>query len=303
MPRSAAASIMFAVAWPKSYIRSSRCRSPSGSLATRAIVAAEEAMCLPPRSQTLPSSVSCARSVTTTKFHGCPFPADGARRPASQTRSRSSRATGWAVYWRTLRRARIASHVSMAQSYRTPVRHDRPAPRVSRGRAGRVDARSWRELLITGGLHVSHLVHGLAYPGKFGVHPPPRAVGVAQRLVLGKAVPRVVAEHVRECELPVGVESLGRKPQPGHRHVGRQALGPLDRRVLDRHEVRVGLHLDHEVEGPRSRRERPDHGIAQIILRRAGRDLRPGGLGRPERVLHRLALPQQERHVAVVLHL
>src|SRR5215831_1030916 len=28
-------------------------------------------------------------------------------------------------------------------------------------------ARSWRELLITGGLHVSHLVHGLAQPGKF----------------------------------------------------------------------------------------------------------------------------------------
>ena len=29
-----------------------------------------------------------------TKFHGCPFPADGARRPASQMRSRSSRAIG-----------------------------------------------------------------------------------------------------------------------------------------------------------------------------------------------------------------
>src|SRR5690348_12854613 len=41
---------------------------------------------------------------------------------------------GWPVYWRTLRRARIASQVSMAQSYRTaacrcPVgrKHPRPA--------------------------------------------------------------------------------------------------------------------------------------------------------------------------------
>src|SRR5262249_34432214 len=121
MPRSAAASIMIAVAWPRSYISKSRCRSSSGSVATRAIVAAEEAMCLPPRSQALASSISCARSVTTTKFHGCQFPADGARRPASQMRSRSPRAIGWLVYWRTLRRDRMASHVSMAQSYRTPA--------------------------------------------------------------------------------------------------------------------------------------------------------------------------------------
>jgi len=42
MPRPAAASsIMFAVAWPKSYISQSRCRSSSGSLATRAIGAAD----------------------------------------------------------------------------------------------------------------------------------------------------------------------------------------------------------------------------------------------------------------------
>src|SRR5215831_14748191 len=116
MPRSAAASIMYAVAWPKSYSMRSRCRSSSGCLATRAIVAADWAMWLPPRSQTLASSVSCARSVTTTKSHGCPLPADGARRPASQMRSRSSRAIGWPVYWRTLRRARIASHVSMEDS-------------------------------------------------------------------------------------------------------------------------------------------------------------------------------------------
>jgi hypothetical protein len=41
MPRAAAASIMFAVAWPKSYISQSRCRSSSGSLDTKAIGAAD----------------------------------------------------------------------------------------------------------------------------------------------------------------------------------------------------------------------------------------------------------------------
>ena len=80
----------------------------------RATVAAEEAMCRPPRSQTLASSINWARPVTTTKFHGCQLPADGDRRPASQMRSRSSWAIGWSVYWRTLRRARMASHVSMS---------------------------------------------------------------------------------------------------------------------------------------------------------------------------------------------
>jgi Luciferase-like monooxygenase len=34
----------------------------------------------------------------TTKFHGCQFRDDAARRPASQMRSRSLRAIGWSVY-------------------------------------------------------------------------------------------------------------------------------------------------------------------------------------------------------------
>ena len=38
-----------------------------------------------------PARRSCARSVTTTKSHGCQLLADGARRPASRMRSRSSR--------------------------------------------------------------------------------------------------------------------------------------------------------------------------------------------------------------------
>src|SRR5215469_6982245 len=132
MPRSAAASIMYAVACPKSYISQSPCCSSSGSLATKAIVAAEEAMCRPPRSHTFASSRSSSRSVTTTKSHGCQFPADGARRPASQMRSRLSRAIGWLLYWRRLRRARIASHVSMNQSYRTAP----PGPHPAVGQLG-----------------------------------------------------------------------------------------------------------------------------------------------------------------------
>src|SRR4051795_8680729 len=74
-------------------------------------------MCVPPVGHALASSTSRSRSVTTTKFHGCQFEAEGARRPASSTRSRSARGMGWSVYWRTLRRARRASHVSMPPSY------------------------------------------------------------------------------------------------------------------------------------------------------------------------------------------
>jgi hypothetical protein len=48
-------------------------------------------------------------------------------------RSRYSRGIGWPVYWHTLRRARMASQVSMAQSYRTaacrcPVGRKHPRP-------------------------------------------------------------------------------------------------------------------------------------------------------------------------------
>src|SRR4051794_20967633 len=79
-------------------------------------------MCVPPVGQALASSTSRSRSVTTTKFHGCQFDAEGARRPASRTRSSSSRGIGWSVYWRTLRRARMASHVSMPTVLAAPGR-------------------------------------------------------------------------------------------------------------------------------------------------------------------------------------
>src|SRR5215472_17775664 len=92
------------------------------------------------------------------------------------------------------------AEASITGSLPSPSRQLNGAPACGGDTCAARAARSWRELLITGWLHVSHLVHGLAQPGKFGVHPPPRAVGVAERLVLGKAVPRVVTEHVRERE-------------------------------------------------------------------------------------------------------
>ena len=72
-------------------------------------------MCAPPR-HTCASSVSWARSVTTTKSHGCQLREEGERRPASRIRSRSSSAIGRSVNSRTLRRLVIASQVSMYES-------------------------------------------------------------------------------------------------------------------------------------------------------------------------------------------
>src|SRR4051794_10792842 len=74
-------------------------------------------MWVPPCGHAFASSTSCSRSETTTKCHGCQFDDDGDRRPASRMRSRCSRGMGRSVYWRTLRRARTASQVSMSPSY------------------------------------------------------------------------------------------------------------------------------------------------------------------------------------------
>src|SRR5215217_8860888 len=139
MPRSVAASMMFTVACPRSYISSSWWRVSSGCLTTKATVAADRATCRAP-CQTFASSTSCERSVTTTKFHGCQLLADADLRPASRMRSRSARAIGWSVYCRTLRRARMVSQVSMSQLYAcTPARAGAevlPAVRAE-SRAGR----------------------------------------------------------------------------------------------------------------------------------------------------------------------
>ena len=59
------------------------------------------------------SSGICERSVTSTKSHGCQLREEGARRPASRIRSRSASTSERSANTRTLRRALIASQVSI----------------------------------------------------------------------------------------------------------------------------------------------------------------------------------------------
>ena len=89
MPRSAAASMMLIVAWPRSNWIRSRIRASSDLGATSAIVAAEPAT-WPAARHTMASWESCSRSAQTTKSHACWLPADGVRRAASRIRSMSS---------------------------------------------------------------------------------------------------------------------------------------------------------------------------------------------------------------------
>ena len=137
IPRSAAASIIAIVAWPRSSWARRKALSAAGPTTT--IVAAECATWPAPR-QTVDSSRSCSRSVTRTKSHGCQFCEDGDRRPASRTRSRSAAGIGRSVNDRTLRREVMASQVCMLHSYPCPereaawsIRQPRKFSRVSAG--------------------------------------------------------------------------------------------------------------------------------------------------------------------------
>ena len=104
---------MLIVACPWSYCSQLCWSSSSSSTGPRqTIAAAAPATCAAPR-QTFASSGSCSRSVTSTKSHGCQLRDDGARLPASRMRSRSASAMGRSANTRTLRRARMASQVSM----------------------------------------------------------------------------------------------------------------------------------------------------------------------------------------------
>src|ERR1035437_700448 len=122
---SAAATVIAYVAWPRSNCSRADCRSSCGTGATILIAAAAPATC-PAPCHTFANSTSCVLSVTRTKSHGCQLLADGARRPASRIWFSASSGTGWAVNFRTLRRARSASHVSMTSfctSTASPRRH------------------------------------------------------------------------------------------------------------------------------------------------------------------------------------
>src|SRR4051794_17752990 len=129
---------------------------------------------------------SWLRSVTTTKSHFWRLEADGEMRPASRIRSRSSGGMGASVYWRTLRRARMASHVSMAATLATP---------------GVTET-----LLVTGlprNQHVS-VTRRLLVTGREGppVRPTLRAV-------------RVAVYDMVDPEFPVSLVELDEQPLPG----------------------------------------------------------------------------------------
>src|SRR3954464_11702856 len=183
--------------------------SSSGCSATRAIVAAERAMCVPPCGQALASSTSASRSVTTTKCQGCQLLDDGERRPASRICSSCSRGMGWSVYWRTLRRARTASHVSMPPSYTlrlVPAGLGRVGPGVAGAAVDLVD-------VDEAGVDLAVAVGGL---GDAGVRPGRveqlgDAVGGARRVV-GVGLPvalfgpeLVEAAELRGADLLLGV--------------------------------------------------------------------------------------------------
>jgi len=84
-----------------------------------------------------------------------------------------------------------------------------------------------RELLLPGRLDVLDLVHGLAEPREVPVHLLPCPVGVSRGLVFREAAPGVVAQDVRERELPGGVEALGGQSQSRYRYVRDRSSGHL----------------------------------------------------------------------------
>src|SRR5258708_5324237 len=115
MPRSVAARVIAIAAWPRSNWARPYSLSAAGPMIT--MVAAECAT-WPAPTHTLASSVSCARSVTRMKSHGCQFCDEGDRRPASRIWARSAADIGRAANERTVRRAVIASEACMSSSTR-----------------------------------------------------------------------------------------------------------------------------------------------------------------------------------------
>ena len=79
----------------------------------------------------------------------------------------------------------------------------------------------------------------------------------------------------------------------------------MHRGVLDRHQKRIGLHLQHDVELDVLLGQRRDHRLTQVVVAAGGTASRGTGVrvaqARPERVLHRLAFAEQVRHAAEVL--
>ena len=88
------------------------------------------------------------------------------------------------------------------------------------------------------------------------------------------AVPRIDRELSREHRLSRRCEVLFWNRYLRNWHERRQPLGPLDRRILDRHSLRIGLQLNHEIQVDIRLRKRLGQRLAQPVVRRIPRDLR-----------------------------
>src|ERR1700732_3552194 len=91
------------------------------------------------------------------------------------------------------------------------------------------------EHLVAGRLYMRFVVHPLAEARQLIIHPPTRAALVAERPMLGYAVPRVERQIIAEGELFGRGKFLPRDMHPSRRHEGRELLRPANGSVLDRH--------------------------------------------------------------------
>ncbi len=84
--------------------------------------------------------------------------------------------------------------------------------------------------------------------GERVVHPAAGAALIAQRAMLGNRVPRIVRERPGKIHLRRGIEFLLGDAQRGRRNARRKLLGPEHAVVFERHQVRIGLKLQANIE-------------------------------------------------------
>lgn len=108
---------------------------------------------------------------------------------------------------------------------------------------------------------------------------------VAERTVFRHVVPGIEFEILRELELARRIEFLFRDMCPCRRDETRKPFGPAYRSIFDLHTVRVGLHLDQQVELDVVLIQGLHHVLAQVVEGRGAErnpgdfsvHLRPGG--------------------------
>src|SRR5262245_19149988 len=94
------------------------------------------------------------------------------------------------------------------------------------------------EHLISRRLDVLFLVLRLPEASQVGIHSAAGAALVAERAVLGDAVPRIDRDVAREAELLRVVELLPWNADGGDRDARRLPRRPVDACILDRHAMR-----------------------------------------------------------------